>query len=196
MTAKKPKNSTSMDALQDKKVVFVEAYLSNGGNASEAALSAGYSKGGAAKAGYRLSKDVRVRSMIETRRAELFEKREIERVRSTVSLELNTERLIKEISRVAFSDIRGIMHPDGRMKMPHELDDATAAAIASFELDIDGSIKYKFWDKNSSLERSSKIVGAFERDNKQQADPLRDLIATLNGKVLGTAKDFDDEEGD
>ncbi len=125
-------------------------------------------------------------SMIETRRAELFERREIERVRSTVSLELNTERLIKEISRVAFSDVRNIMHEDGRIKMPHELDDDTAAAIASFEIGSDSSIKYKFWDKNSSLERSSKIVGAFERDNKQQADPLRDLIATLNGKVLGT----------
>ena len=190
---KKPKNGTSADAMQDKKVLFVEAYLSNGGNATEAALAAGYSKGAASKAGYRLSKDVRVMSMIETRRAELFERREIERVRSTVSLELNTERLIKEISRVAFSDIRNIMHPDGRMKMPHELDDDTAAAIASFEFDIDGSIKYKFWDKNSSLERSSKIVGAFERDNKQKSDPLADLLKSLGGKVLGVTKEGEDE---
>ena len=46
-----------------------------------------------------------------------------------------------------------------------------------------------------ALELLGKVNGIFEIDHKQKTDPLRDLITALNGKVLGPAKDFDDEEG-
>jgi phage terminase small subunit len=70
-----------------------------------------------------------------------------------------------------------------RVKLPHELDAATAAAISSFEIDDMGRIKYRFWDKNSSLERAAKILGAFKEDNRQK-NPITALLGQLSGNVL------------
>lgn len=103
--------------------------------------------------------------------------------------ELSAAEVLREIRRLAISDIAGIMHPDGRVKLPHELDPVTRAAVASFEIDEYGRIKYKFWDKGNALEKAAKILGLFEKDNKQKTDPLADLLASLSGNVLGPVKD-------
>lgn len=110
--------------------------------------------------------------------------------------ELDAAEIVREIRRLAVSDIAGIMHPDGRVKLPHELDPATRSAVASFKIDEYGRIEYKFWDKNSALERASKILGLFREDNKQKADPLAEAIRSLSGNVLGTAPAEDDEDDD
>lgn len=184
----KVKAGTSKRAAADKKVLFVEAYLSNGGNATQAALEAGYSQGGASKQGYRMSKDPEIVSMLDIRRKSLLETMDRHRIERAVDIELNTERLIREVARIAFSDARNIYHPDGKMKRLDELDDVTAAAVASYEVSPDGTIKYKFWDKNSAQERAAKIIGAFEKDNHQKTDPLADLLGKLSGKVLGVSQ--------
>jgi phage terminase small subunit len=52
-------------------------------------------------------------------------------------------------------------------------------------MDVDGIIEYKFWDKNSAQERAAKIVGAFEKDNKQQQTSVaigRIELVPLGGK--------------
>lgn len=184
--AKRTKNGTSGHSAEDRRRAFVEAFLSNGGNATQAALAAGFSAVSAARQGHRLSRDVRVSSEIDRRRTEI-----------AATTELNTENLFREVRRLAHSDPRNLMHADGRVKLPHELDDDTAAAIASFEFAPDGTIKYKFWDKNSAQERAAKILGVFERDNKQR-NPLADLFASLSGAVMGVAAEVaaDDDEGE
>ena len=154
--AKRVKAGTSKASAELKRTAFIEAFLSNGENATQAAIAAGYSAASAGRAGARLSKDVRILTELDKRRTELVK-----------DLRLSTERLCLEVGRLAFSDPRRIMHADGRMKLPHELDDDTAAAISSFKMDVDGNIEYKFWDKNSAQERAAKINGAFERDNAQ-----------------------------
>lgn len=107
---------------------------------------------------------------------------------------LEAAGILKEIHRLASSDIGRIIDPaTGRVLLPHELDADTRAAVASFEIDEYGRIKYKFWDKNSALERASKIRGLFELDNKQKVDPLAALLDGLQGKVLGPVKDEDDD---
>ena len=111
---------------------------------------------------------------------------------------IDTEKLLREASRLAHSDIAGIMHPDGRVKLPHELDPETRAAVASFKIDEYGRIEYKFWDKNSALERLFKHKGLFEQDNAQRVDPLLDLISGLSGAVLKPVREQAEElqEGD
>lgn len=86
--------------------------------------------------------------------------------------ELDSAEIIREIRRLAVSDISGIMHADGRVKLPHELDPATRAAVASFKIDEYGRIEYKFWDKGAALEKAAKIKGLYEADNSQKAVPL------------------------
>lgn len=80
---------------------------------------------------------------------------------------LKASRVLEEVRRLAESDIGGIMHADGRVKLPHELDAATRAAVASFKIDEFGRIEYKFWDKNAALDKAMKHLGLFEKDNDQ-----------------------------
>jgi phage terminase small subunit len=97
---------------------------------------------------------------------------------------LDASEIMAEIRRIALSDIGGLMHDDGRVKLPNELDPATRAAVASFKIDEYGRIEYKFWDKNSALDRAAKILGLFERDNQQKAggilaDLPRELVQLM-----------------
>lgn len=80
---------------------------------------------------------------------------------------LDGAKIMSEIAKLAHSDIAGIMHADGKVKLPHELDPTTRAAVASFKIDEYGRIEYKFWDKNTALTNASKIKGLFKEDNDQ-----------------------------
>lgn len=109
---------------------------------------------------------------------------------------LDQAEILLEIRRLALSDIAGIMHADGRIKMPHELDPGTRAAVASFEMGPAG-IKYKFWDKNAALEKAGKHLGLFERDNEQSRSTLPTITrielvgvrpAALTGLESGPAR--------
>lgn len=98
--------------------------------------------------------------------------------------ELDGAEILREIKRLALSDIAGIVGPDGRILLPHQLDPATRAAVASFKIDEYGRIEYKFWDKNSALDKAAKIKGLYEVDNKQKADALSELLGSLQGNVM------------
>lgn len=170
------------DGLTDKQRAFIAEYLRDK-NATQAAIRAGYSAKTASQIGEQNLRKIQIRSAIDAALS-----------KSNEAAALESVRLRREISRVAFSDVRNVFHPDGRLKLPHELDAETAAAIASVEIDIDGKIKYKFWDKNSAHERAAKILGEFERDNSQKTDPLTELVKSLGGKVIGPVKVSNDEE--
>lgn len=89
-------------------------------------------------------------------------------IKSEEVFAINTGKLLQEAHRLAHSDIAKIMHPDGKVKLPHELDADTRAAISSFKIDEYGRIEYKFWDKNAAQERLFKHKGLFKLDNEQQ----------------------------
>jgi phage terminase small subunit len=157
-------------SAETRRAAFIEAYLSNGANATDAAIQAGFSPVSAASQGSRLLKNVNVAQEIARRRTEVV-----------ANLELSTERTLKEVSRIAFSDPRKLVDEKGKVKPLHELDDDTAAAIASFEVDKDGAIKYKFWDKNSAIEKAAKVQGLYEKDNDQKAPQ----VTVITRRVIG-----------
>jgi phage terminase small subunit len=110
--------------------------------------------------------------------------------------DMTIERWAQEVTRLSTVDPRKLSHEDGRPKMLHELDEDTAAAIASVEVGVDG-IKYKFWPKNNALDMMAKHKGAYERDNKQKGEPINALAAAVLGGVIGVTFDQDDDdEGD
>lgn len=167
---RKGKAGTSKSSREDKKALFVEAFLSNGGNATEAALSAGYSKGGAAKSGYRLTKDVQVMSMIRQRQDELAKK-----------YSLTTEDVIRSISQELHFDPLKLFKDDGSLRPITELDEDTRKALVSVETVQVGSAeapifirKLKWAQKATAREQAMKHLGMFERDNRQR-NPLEDL---------------------
>lgn len=107
---------------------------------------------------------------------------------------ISKERVLKEVSRIAFFDIRKIFNEDGTLKRVIDLDDDTAAAIGSIEaiqIGDDGQLvitkKIKAGDKNPALEKLMKHLGLYELDNKQKTDPVAELLASLKGNITGVA---------
>jgi hypothetical protein len=43
--------------------------------------------------------------------------------------------------------------------------------------------------KVSAIDQACKILGLYERDNRQKTDPLTELLKNLGGKVLGPTAD-------
>lgn len=170
---KKAGGISRVNGLLPKQWKFVQKYLLCG-NATQAALAAGYSQKTArvigqenllkpAIAGYLAQKQ----SVIAAKQDECLEK-----------MELTQERIMRETARIAFFDARKMFHEDGKPKSILELDDDTAACIVGLDVleEYEGSgrdrvlighvKKYKIADKNASLERGGKFLNMFEKDNE------------------------------
>ena len=98
---------------------FSDAYSSNGGNATDAALVARFSAKTGGVIGAKMLKDPRVLAEITRRRGELC-----------ANLEISAEGILKERARLAFYDPRKLFDSDGKPIPIHLLDDDTAAALA------------------------------------------------------------------
>jgi phage terminase small subunit len=68
------KAGTSASATRQRRSLFVEAYITNGGNATDAAIEAGYSRSGARTRGNELVKDRNISEEIDRRRREILNK--------------------------------------------------------------------------------------------------------------------------
>lgn len=177
------KAGTSKASLQQRKTLFVDAYIATGENATQAAVIAGYKPGaGAEKAGYRMSKDVWVQTELAKRREAIAEK-----------TGLTAERVLKELSRVVFFDARKMFDAKGNPVELTALDDDTAAAVQGLSVDeiwegkgptrkfIGYTKTYRIAGKVEAISHAMKHLGLFEKDNRQQTDPIRELLAAVNG---------------
>lgn len=180
--AKRVKAGTSREAAEQKRLAFVEAYLANNGNASQAAIAAGYSAKTCGVTGAKMLKDPRVKLILEQRTAAVFD-----------NLKITTERILLERARLAFFDPRKLFDKDGKPIQIHELDDDTAAALAGLDVmeEYAGSgeervfigytKKYKLADKNASLTSLEKQRGMYKADNEQKKDPITELLQMVAG---------------
>jgi phage terminase small subunit len=137
---------------------FVAEYLIDL-NASAAARRAGY-RGDANTIGPRLLADVGVRSHIEAAKAQRMERTQI-----------TQDRVLQELARIAFFDIRRLYTAEGGMKAPHELDDDAAAVLSGVEVteEFEGSgadrvqvghtKKAKVFDKGTALTLAMRHLG-------------------------------------
>ncbi len=108
--------------LTPKQERFVAEYLIDL-NATQAAVRAGYSARTAASQGARLLKHGGVARAVQA----------AQQARA-VRTEITQDRVLQELARIAFFDIRRLYRADGSMKDPCELDADTAAALASIEV--------------------------------------------------------------
>lgn len=83
--------------------------------------------------------------------------------------EATVARVLEEMRRLGFSDMRKAFDANGNLKRPEDWDDDFAAAVSSIEVVTrsigDGEVehihKIKVWDKNSALEKMAKHLGMF-----------------------------------
>ena len=187
MRAKKPapkkkpakgKPATSERALTDKQRRFVDEYLVDL-NASQAAVRAGYT-GDPNTIGPRLLANVGIRSLVARRMADRSNRTEI-----------TQDRVLQELARLAFVDLRKAYNEDGTLKKPHELDDDTAAAMAGLETvttaigDIEdpatlATKKVKTWDKKGALELCMRHLGMLNDKIKVDANVTGGVTYTAN----------------
>ena len=186
------KQGTSKEAAAARKAIFVEAYIANGRNATEAAKTAGYSIRTARSQGCRLLTDVYIVTQIAERSKTLAKKHE-----------LTTDDVIGELSKLVRSDLRQLLNKDGDLLPAGEWPDGIAGAISSLEIEAlyDGqgkdrkqvghTKKLKLWDKNAALEKAMKHLGLFEKNNSQLSDPIRQFLERCSGKGLPISNERD-----
>jgi phage terminase small subunit len=107
--------------MKDKRRRFVEEYLACR-DATKAAIAAGYKPSTARSRGYQYLRHPEAAAMIAEHDRAL-----------TARLGITSARVLAETARIAFSDHRKLFNADGSLKPLHELDDDTAAALASVE---------------------------------------------------------------
>jgi phage terminase small subunit len=149
--------------LTFKELEFCSEYLKCG-KASTAALAAGYSEKYANNA-HRLLRKPTVAAFLKEQVSKRFDEERME----------NGE-ILARLARLARLDPRKIFNEDGSHKLPHEMDEATAACVRAFETELsfteDGAPpvatrKVKLADPLPALRTLAQVNQLLTQDTKQ-----------------------------
>lgn len=163
-SAPEPVSDAGLTAKQER---FVEEYLIDL-NGTRAARSAGYSEASAESQAYENLRKPEIARRLAVRKAEQL-----------AAADLTATRVLEELRRVAFVDLRGLFDADGNLKPPALWTAEQGAAMASFEIikknaeagdgEIDTVHKVRMLPKLHALELLSKhfklLVERIEVDN-------------------------------
>lgn len=181
-------------ALTDKQRRFVDEYLVDL-NATQAAIRAGYSEKTACEQSSRLLANVKVSEAVQAA-MKAREKR----------THITQDRVLQELARVAFFDIRRLYNADGSLKRPDQLDDEAAAVLSGVDVieqqtmsaDEDGNIqatptftkKAKVFDKMAALTLAMRHLGML-KDKIEHSGEIKtpELKLVLNGTKPARAPD-------
>jgi phage terminase small subunit len=160
-------------ALTPKQQRFVQEYLVDS-NASQAALRAGYSPNTAESQGCRLLKNAKVAAAIAEGQKKTADK-----------LGVTAERVVAEMAKLAFGDVRALFDEAGNLKPPHEWGEEAAAIVAGLDVvtrnvgdgEVEHVAKIKQWDKPKALEMLARHLGLF--NDKLHVTGVEDLAAKL-----------------
>jgi phage terminase small subunit len=170
--------------LTPRQAMFASEFLASG-NATQSAIKAGYSKRTAKAIGAENLAKPAIAATIAEARAKRFARNDV-----------TAERVLQELARIAFFDVRKALNPDGSMKPLDQLDDDTAAVIAGIDIaelrDGDGTPigvlkKIKIADKLIALDKLARNLGLLQDKLKISGDaenPLQMLIQRIQGSAI------------
>jgi phage terminase small subunit len=153
----------------ERRQAFVRAYITNGHNATQAAIAAGFSSRSARMQGARMMTNDDVRRRI----AEL-------RDATAQAAELTITETIRELRAILINDPGLFLTDDGAVKPVSDWTPSMRSAIASLEVEerfeghgknrefVGYTKKLKFWDKGAAIDKAMRHLGLFERDNDQK----------------------------
>lgn len=125
-------------AMTPQKRLFALEYISNGQNATQAAIAAGYAERSAYNQGSRLMKDDEVRAFVADRLAQALADPGTpagKQAAKEASLELTARRVLEETMRIGYSDLRQLFGPDNTLLPVEKWPDDVARAVAGIEVD-------------------------------------------------------------
>ena len=151
------------DGLSPKQELFIAQYLATGLDGTKAAIAAGYSPKTANSQASQLLSNPKVAAVIAEKQGKRMAK-----------LDITANRVLQELAKLAFFDIRKFYNSDGSLKPVPELDDDTAAALVGMEIEVaydhfgkgqnkpSGDLKkIKMADKGLNLERLGRHLKLF-----------------------------------
>ena len=160
-----------MADLTPKQGAFIAAYLETL-NASEAARRAGYSEKTAYSIGEELLRKPEISDAIAKARKEHAERNQI-----------NADRVLIELARIAFADVGDVLNPDGSPKPLDQIDESARRAIA----DVDPSKRVKLHDKTRALGLLARHLGLLQDKLTLRGDaenPLKAILMAVQGTSL------------
>lgn len=155
-----PNTGKTRQGAAHRRKLFVEAYIANGHNATDAAKQAGFKAHAAQSQGSRILKHEEVKKMLAQRQGEIAEK-----------FALTAENVIAELAKIVRADMRKLFTEDGKLLPMAEWPEEIASAICSVEIDelfagrgnlreqVGFTKKLKLWDKNSALTLAMRHLG-------------------------------------
>jgi len=152
--------------LPPRRAAFVRAYLVSS-NGTAAAIEAGFAAGSAHVTASRLLKDAKVKAAIAA----------AQRPATEAALEAR-ERVLRELERIAFFDPRKLAGLGAGTQALLELDDDTAAALASVSF-ADGEVSAKAHAKLPALVQLGRHHGLFRDREEDRAADAASIIAVL-----------------
>lgn len=175
-------------AVEAKHQRFRMAYERNGGNATQAAIEAGYSQKSAHVIGCNLLKRLNLRAASDARQLAAVE-----------NSGLRSEEVFQAIRRALLADPRKLFDKRGKLRAIQTLDDDTALAIHGVDVVESGgkgllatrTNKVRFVDRMAAADKAARILGLYEQDNRQRAPSLAIQI-NVEGPPPRTRRDDDD----
>lgn len=177
-------SETNDRELTDQQEIFCQFYTTYW-NATKAAKDAKYSEKSASVLGYQLLQN----PLVQKRIAQLTD-------HALKEIGVTRERVLTELARIAFSDLRVAYNEVGALLRPDELPDDFAPAIAGIEVDeiweghgdereqIGETKKLKLWDKTKALDSLAKHLSL---------TPERHEHSGPNGKPIETSNMTDEQ---
>jgi phage terminase small subunit len=154
--------------------VFVDAYLRHLCG-TKAAIEAGYSPHSASQVAWKLMQRPEIRQAIGDAQA-----------RRLTDGELSASRVLEELRRVAFGDVRALYDQRGKLKPPSEWTPEQAAMVSLVESSSTGAVvKVRLWDRTKALELLSKHFGLLvDKTEISGGITISWLPAEANGEVV------------
>ena len=148
-----------MPALSNSRHELFAQGLADGKTADEAYVAAGFkpSRGNASRLKANDSVAARVDEILTA---------------SAARVEITKARVLEELGRIGFSDIRKLFSESGSLRRVEDLDDDAAACLSSIEVvtkkvpggddnEVEHTSKIKLWDKRAALVDIGKHLGMF-----------------------------------
>lgn len=167
----------AIDGTTEQQKLFAYAYFANKGNATQAAITAGYSEKTATQTASRLLTYVNVQTLITDLNNTLKQ-----------NAIVTKEQIALELQKIGFSDIRKVFDDNSRLIEIKNIPDDIAASLSSVEVDqlwgvtMDGreqigdTKKVKLYDKLKALAQLTDLYG--------YNAPLKSEVTTRIGKQL------------
>ncbi|SEN87352.1 phage terminase small subunit [Paracoccus alcaliphilus] len=189
----------SPNKLNDKQAAFARRYVVHF-NGAKAAIEAGYSEKRAKVQAHELMAMPHVQAEVARLTAAKSERSDIE-----------ADEIVETLAHIVRADIRDVMEwgleeveddeglpvtmPNGEALMrpfvrpvaSQDLPRRLSCAVAEVSMTDKGSFKIKMHDKGAAIDKLMRHLGMFEKDNRQVADGLADLIAAAQGTTIPIA---------